>query len=701
MIQLPNIQELLNRWSYQPPFRVDLQSDETECGLACLAMIFSSKGLPVNLEDVRKDYGSTRGGTTIGDLCNFAGRHGFRAIPAKKEIPDPKELPCIIFVRGEHFSVLWKIENGRYAVADPSDGCLLLDEEQFRAYYSGVTVLVRQIPSKVGQSPFYETAKKKDEPKLLPITKDVFIPVFILSVIIAILTLATASFQDVFMTYVVEEGDLLWVKGLINLTLGFAVVLAIATFVLTILLQRFLQINIFNWNLRIFNSLFNAPYSFFVNKTSGLITSRFNQVDEALSGFQSAALAALMGSLNLLIFLVAVTIVSWPLALVSFVGMAGFMTVGIKFYGFNIQANYLLRQAECETNSSEFKLISGRDQVILEQCQSAMIRELGSSYVSQQIAELRINRYGGWNEFFLSMIDLLLNAFLLVVSAILIINGNLTTGTYAAVNVIIGTALEPIRSLAQIIEVLQSAKLSFSTANELMQDETLEETQNLYIDKGSPLLEIKNVSFQYSRYSDKILNEAKLRLASKSGKAIIVRMDGNTGAGKTTFYNLILGLLKPTEGTILVRGVDISSISTEQKNNLVQFVDRNPFIMNDTIINNALLGTNSNLKELHSCLQVLELEREPLFREQAHRYIADSSGVSTGQAVMIALVRAVLMKPELLLIDEALSSLPEEKHFSILKGLQTLGINVLLVQHGTSRVLSGLPTFQLSEVQSK
>ena len=176
------------------------------------------------------------------------------------------------------------------------------------------------------------------------------------------------------MTYVVEEGDLLWTRGLINLTLGAAVVLAGTTLVLQLVLQRFLQINIFNWNLRIFRSLFDAPYSFFINKTSGLISSRFNQVDEALSGFQSAALAALMGMLNLIIFLVAVTVVCWPLALVSFAAMCGFMVVCIKFYGFNLQANYLQRQAECLVNAREFNLISGRDQVIVEQGQTAMLR---------------------------------------------------------------------------------------------------------------------------------------------------------------------------------------------------------------------------------------------------------------------------------------------------------------------------------------
>jgi ATP-binding cassette subfamily B protein len=501
------------------------------------------------------------------------------------------------------------------------------------------------------------------------------------------------------MTYVVEEGDLLWTRGLTNLTIGFAVILAAITYVLQLILQRFLQVNIFNWNVNIFGSLFSAPYSFFVNKTTGLITSRFNQVDEALAGFQSAALSALLGSLNLLIFIVAVTIVSWPLALVSFAGMAGFMYVGIKFYGFNMQANFLERQAECDANSSEFKLISGRDQIIIERSQSAMMRELSTSYVSQGIAQLKISRYGTWNEFFLSSIDLLLNACLLVVSAILIINGKLSTGTYAAVNVIIGTALQPIRSLAQIIEILQSARLSFSTANELMQSTPSDNNVDLKIKTTEPVLEINNMSFRYSLYSDTILYRAKLRLNSKNNKPIVVRLDGTTGCGKTTFYNLILGLLAPSEGTLRVRGFEINKLNQTDRNKLVQFVDRNPFILNDSVINNVLLGTGSSHQNLHECLLTLKLDGEPLFREQSHRYLQDASSISTGQAVMIAIVRAALIKPQLMLIDEALTSLPENMHLSILKGLQTIGINILIVQHGSSRLLDSLPTFQLKEIQ--
>jgi ABC-type bacteriocin/lantibiotic exporter with double-glycine peptidase domain len=67
---------------------------------------------------------------------------------------------------------------------------------------------------------------------------------------------------------------------------------------------------------------------------------------------------------------------------------------------------------------------------------------------------------------------------------------------------------------------------------------------------------------------------------------------------------------------------------------------------------------------------------------------------------MIALVRALLAKPRLLLLDEALTSLPEDCHLQILKGIRQLGVNLILIQHGTSKVLANLPTVQIHSIQS-
>ena len=381
--------------------------------------------------------------------------------------------------------------------------------------------------------------------------------------------------------------------------------------------------------------------------------------------------------------------------------MCGFAFVGIKFFGYNLQANYLQRQAECQVASAEFKLISGREQVVTEQNQPSMMRELATSYVNQAIAELKISRIGNWNELSLAAVDLLLNTFLLVISALLIIDGNLTTGTYAAVSVIIGTALQPVRSLAQIIEVLQSSRLAFNTASELLQPPKTVNTNKPKRLDDHPVLELDQLCFKYSLYGENIHNRVSLRLTSNNSRPITVRLDGGTGAGKTTLLNLILGLLIPSEGKVLIKGIEVHSLPQRELNRLVQLVDRNPFILSDTVLNNTMMGSNASPEDFQQCLVALSLEDNPLFREQSHRFLIDASSISTGQGVMIALIRAVLKKPQLLLLDEALTSLPEDTHLPILRGIRQLGINVVLVQHGTSKGLAAVPTIRIDSIQGQ
>ena len=686
----------LRRWSYQPPFTVVLQSDESECGLASLAMMFAALGKPVKIEALRKDYGSTRGGTTIGDLTHFAERYGFRAIPSRIPSDDLQRVPSILFVRDDHFSVLWAIEKDRYFIADPSDGCLVLDAEQFSNYYSGISIAMRPIPRKSSEEPPAAAAtSNENQTTLLPLTNQILSYVIALAIVIAIVTVAIAAFQDIFMTYVVEEGQILWTKGLINLTVGFAIVLSAASFVLQLIVQRFLQTNILNWNLRIFRALLSAPYDFFISKTTGLISSRFNQVDESLSGFQSAALTALLGSLNLLIFLVAVLLVSRTLALLALAGIASFLFVGIKFFGYNLQNSFLLRQAECATATAEFKLISNRDQIIIEHSQRSMMRELATSHINLGINELKINRYANLNEFYLALVENILNSLLLVISALLIIQGSLTTGSYAAVSVIIGTALQPIRSVAQIIETLQSSTQSFQVVNDLFQPQELPKAEQPAKADDNTIVNFQNLSFRYSLYDQWIIRDLNARIVAGPKRPIAVHLTGDTGAGKTTLFNLLLGFLTPTSGRLLIAGSNIANLPQAERNQLVQFVDRNPLIITGSVLTNVLLGTPASAKDIQPCLVALGLSDEPLFREYSHRILLDASSVSTGQAVMIALVRAALTQPKLLLLDEALTSLPEERHRKVVEGIGSLGIHLILVQHGISQVLSDLARFEI------
>lgn len=677
-----------------PPFALVIQNDETECGLASLSMVLASFGMPSELELLRRAYGSTRGGMSVGELCRFSSDRGLRAVPRAGAMDISLALPCVLFVRGEHFSVLWRIANGRYWIADPADGSLVLDQKGFDHYYSGLAITFRPIKRRSDEPPL-ASLSVQGLSDILPVGRILSSAVILLAIVVSVLTLVNAAAQDVFMTYIVEEGEANWTKGLVIFTVILGVSIAIAQLLMQYTLMKQVQGSILKWNLDVFGSLFEAPYSFFINKSSGLISARFNQVDESLLGFQSAVVASFSGLLNLSIFFIAVTIVSWPLALLALIAMVGFMAVGLKFYGLNIQNNYLAREGQAAAATAEYNLISGKDQIILEQSDASITKQLTSGYLALTSASFKIEQTDAVNEFFLSLVEQLLNASLLVVSSILIVQGYLTTGTYAAVSVIIGTALQPIRSLSMIIESIQNSRMTLRAANELYtatpQFASISDSAEVEDDSESVAIRFQDVCFRHSAYAANIIEDFSFKIRSRSGRTWCIHLDGSTGTGKTTFLNLLLGFARPSSGEVRLFGHRIADLPHPERNKLVQLVDRSPTITNGTVLQNIHLGLPRSGNDYLEVIQRLGLQDQPIFTKQLQRYLHDDNSLSTGQAVMIALVRAALIQPSLLLLDEALASLPEGLHQAILDGFKALGIHVLIVQHGDSAALRGLP----------
>ena len=703
-----NINKMLNTLirnaTKQPPFDIIYQSDETECGLASLVMVLNNFGKNITMEKIRNDYGSTRGGMTVGELRKLSSLYGLLAIPARSKVLKSSIYPIIIFSHGDHFAVLWKNDNDQYFIADPADGNLVLSKSEFDNYYSGVFIEFKKTNKFQKDIPSQVDIKKESPPQLYSLlygNQSITRILILFAIIGAFFTLFNAAIQDTFMTYVVEEGLTLWTKGMISITILASICLALATFMMQIAAQRQLQKALQTWNIELFSSLFRAPYQFFVNKSSGLIVSRFNQLEESFTGYQSSIISALTGILNLLVFVIAVTVVSLPLALISLAGITGFMVVGYRLLGINIQNNYRLREAECKVSTSEFKLIKGRNQITLENGEQSILKELSSSYSTLGESQLSIQKTEIRSEFMLGLIDQLLNTFLLVISSVLIIKGNLTTGTYAAINVIIGTALEPIRSLSSLLEQLQNSRFIYKSALDLYQTNHREEpTKNQELNMNDPMLSIYKVSFKYSLYSEPVLKDISVRVSHPEKKCLIIRLSGSSGSGKSSLLNLISGLIKPDTGTVKVFGINTSQTTPQKIKNVVQYIDRNVIIVKGSVEMNTRMGTGASHTEYEEAVEMLGLGSQTIFSQQSKRFIADQSSISVGQSIMIALVRSVLIKPKLLLIDEALVSIPEQLHLGIIRGLRKLEINAIIVQHGNDGFVSKLNTIDLDNFKN-
>ena len=201
-------------------------------------------------------------------------------------------------------------------------------------------------------------------------------------------------------------------------------------------------------------------------------------------------------------------------------------------------------------------------------------------------------------------------------------------------------------------------------------------------------ISLEKVSLRYNDTSDPVLVDLSFKLPKNSLTALV----GESGSGKSSITDLIIGLYEPTEGSILVDGLDLHSYSLESWRNQLGVVSQDTFIFNQSILENIRYGlpqaTDADVREAARQAQAeVFIEAMP----QAYDTIVGERGykLSGGQRQRIALARAILKQPEILILDEATSALDSETEQLVQQALNQLGCDrtVLVVAHRLSTIV--------------
>jgi len=272
-----------------------------------------------------------------------------------------------------------------------------------------------------------------------------------------------------------------------------------------------------------------------------------------------------------------------------------------------------------------------------------------------------------------------------------VIQGELSVGQLVAFNMLVGNVLGPFQRFSQLWNQFQEIVISTERLNDVLEAEPEEDLQNKprkSLDKLDGHIRFDNVTFRYHPESkNNVLENISLEIKPEQMVALV----GRSGSGKTTLSKLILGLYPPTDGKVLIDGQDVNGISLRSLRSQVGVVDQDTFLFGGTIRENiAIAHPEATLDEIIEAAQLAGaddfIQRLPLSYDTQ---IGEGGGLlSGGQRQRLAIARALLGNPRLLLFDEATSHLDTESERIIQNNLKTIlkGRTSVIIAHRLSTV---------------
>lgn len=433
------------------------------------------------------------------------------------------------------------------------------------------------------------------------------------------------------------------------------------------------------------------PISFFETRYVGDIISRLQENSKIKDFLTGESLSILLDLITVFIYLGLMFWYSWQMALLALLIVPPFFLLALIATPFLQKISREIFNANTNESSYLIEVITGVQTVksiAVEQSvrwhwEELLQKEVKKSFSGQVI--------GNGLQIFSNTIEAVISTGLLWYGAHLVINNQLTIGQLVAFNMLLGNVISPFQRLSVLWNKLQEVIIALERINDVLDAEPEEDLQQQfkqYLPKFQGEIRFENVTFRYHKHDSVNILE-NLNFTIQPGQ--MVALVGRSGCGKTTLSKLLLGLHLPTEGSILIDGHDITTISLRSLRQQIGVVDQDTFLFGGTIRENiSLAHPEASLGEIREAARLAGADE--FIKDLALGYetiIGENGGLlSGGQRQRIAIARAFLGNPPLLILDEATSHLDTESEQIIQKNLNAIlkSRTSLVIAHRLSTV---------------
>ncbi|EAW8185410.1 peptidase domain-containing ABC transporter [Salmonella enterica] len=673
------------------------QTESSECGLACLAMVCGHYGKNIDLISLRQRFNISSRGSSLASIRAIATQMEMTTRALSLELDEINALrqPCILHWNFNHFVVLVGVKRNGFILHDPARGRITVSKEEASKCFTGIALELWP-----GNS--FRGGRVKKRLNLVTLINSVhgikgaLLKIFALSLVVEAIGLIIPIGTQLVMDHALPASD----RGLLSMiciSLMFFILLRamVSTSRAWISLIMGTLINI-QWQSGLFSHLLRLPLSYFERRKLGDIQSRFGSLNTLRTTFTTSVVGAIMDGImvgGLLIMMVLYgKNLTW--AVLGFTAVY----IAIRLFTYSsyrqLSEEQMIREARVSSYFMEtlYGIAAVKMQGMTDRRHTHWFN-LQTDAINTGIRVTKMDLFFGGLNTFVSACE---QTVILWLGISLVMNNEMTIGMFVAFGAYRAQFSDRISTLVGFLLQLRMTSLH----NERISDIALNEQEQVKPDTPRPekitpvSLEAKSIMYRYDKQSTPVFRD--LNLTVSPGESVAIT--GPSGSGKTTLMKVLCGLFEADSGRILIDGTDIQQTGVNNYRKITGCVMQDDRLFSGTIREN-ICGFLEDIDEpwmiecakasyIHDTIMSMPMGYDTLTGELGE-------GLSGGQKQRLFIARALYRKPCILFMDEATSALDSESESYVNSAIKYLNITRVIIAHRESTIQSADRIFSL------
>ena len=664
-------------------------------GIACLATINHHWQQEINLEPIIEKKISQNSLENLISLSRIAESFGYltRLLHLNNQrLGKVSEFPAIVEYEGILCLIL-SVTERRVTLINPLSGVVPLSRDEFVENWNRKLLTLKIVPNFANIGKQTHKIFQQFIPLLLPYLK-VFGWVSLISFTLQILSLTGPLFSQVIIDRILAKGDysllLLMLLGMLFMTI-FQMVSSSLQQVLTAQAMKRISISLL---VRFFQHILSLPKAVFSQWQVGDFTIRLEENENILELVSQSGFTVIINSITSLFYIIILLYKNPKLAGVGLIFVAANALVMLISTPLLRANDRKVFETQRRWESYLIATVNGIETVKSIATENIFFQSGIDLMVKSHKAVFKGALLSFNIELISSLITELSTICILGYGALLVLpspvtgQAELTVGELVAFNAMLGILMSSLESLIGVWDEIQKIRISLEKINDVLVLPTEKQDPTAIMPEIIGKVKLENVYFRYENSDKDVLKDVDLEILAGEKIAIV----GKSGSGKSTLVNLLCKLLNPTQGKIYIDDIDISNIELSSYRRQLGVVEQQPFLFNGTMrVNIAKADPTATLERVANAAKLAGadkfIESYPL---EYNTQIGERGiTLSGGQKQRLAIARALLTDPRILILDEPTASLDSDSERLILENLnkQTTDRTCFIVAHRLSTVL--------------